>query len=181
MITAQQKRGENIAEYLLYMWQVEDILRALNFEEDKIHSFVYQGYQLPEEALKRTEEWYQNLSVRMQEEKIQEKGHLKELQDLMVGLQLFVDQLLKMPAQTLFSSLYYATLPSIVQLREHAKEYNYSEVEACLVGVYGYLTLKRKGKEVSEQTLQAVKQFSTFLAMLSDRFQLKESGKLVVN
>ena len=28
MIIAQQKRKENIAEYLLYMWQVEDLIRA---------------------------------------------------------------------------------------------------------------------------------------------------------
>ncbi len=28
MITASQKRKENIAEYLLYMWQIEDIIRA---------------------------------------------------------------------------------------------------------------------------------------------------------
>jgi len=28
MIIAQKKRKENIAEYLLYMWQVEDLIRA---------------------------------------------------------------------------------------------------------------------------------------------------------
>ena len=28
MKIASQKRKENIAEYLLYMWQIEDIIRA---------------------------------------------------------------------------------------------------------------------------------------------------------
>ena len=28
MIIARQKKQENIAEYLLYMWQIEDIIRA---------------------------------------------------------------------------------------------------------------------------------------------------------
>ena len=28
MIIAKQKRKENISEYLLYMWQVEDLIRA---------------------------------------------------------------------------------------------------------------------------------------------------------
>ena len=32
MIIAQQKRNENIAEYLLYMWQIEDILRAYHLD-----------------------------------------------------------------------------------------------------------------------------------------------------
>ena len=28
MYIASQKRKENIAEYLLYMWQIEDLIRA---------------------------------------------------------------------------------------------------------------------------------------------------------
>jgi hypothetical protein len=36
MITASQKRKENIAEYLLYMWQIEDIIRANGLDLAKI-------------------------------------------------------------------------------------------------------------------------------------------------
>ena len=32
MIVAKEKRESNIAEYLLYMWQVEDIIRACNYD-----------------------------------------------------------------------------------------------------------------------------------------------------
>ena len=32
MIIAQQKRHENMAEYLLYLWQVEDIIRACKLD-----------------------------------------------------------------------------------------------------------------------------------------------------
>ena len=28
MFTAEQLRKQNIAEYLLYMWQIEDLIRA---------------------------------------------------------------------------------------------------------------------------------------------------------
>ena len=35
MIIAQQKRKENIAEYLLYMWQVEDMIRKKLKEIEK--------------------------------------------------------------------------------------------------------------------------------------------------
>ena len=36
MYIASQKRQQNIAEYLLYMWQVEDIIRAYHFDIDLI-------------------------------------------------------------------------------------------------------------------------------------------------
>ena len=32
MYISQQLKKKNIAEYLLYMWQVEDMLRASNFD-----------------------------------------------------------------------------------------------------------------------------------------------------
>ena len=32
MYIAQQLKEKNIAEYLLYMWQVEDILRAVHLD-----------------------------------------------------------------------------------------------------------------------------------------------------
>ena len=40
MIIARQKRKENIAEYLLYMWQVEDLIRANKFDMDSINRTV---------------------------------------------------------------------------------------------------------------------------------------------
>ncbi len=36
MIIASQKKKENIAEYLLYMWQIEDIIRAYGLDIDQI-------------------------------------------------------------------------------------------------------------------------------------------------
>ena len=36
MIVAEQKRQENIVEYLLYMWQVEDLIRANALDSDRI-------------------------------------------------------------------------------------------------------------------------------------------------
>ena len=36
MYTASAKKKENIAEYLLYMWQIEDIIRAYKLDIDLI-------------------------------------------------------------------------------------------------------------------------------------------------
>lgn len=49
MYTASQKRKENIAEYLLYMWQIEDLIRANNLDIDKIRSSIIDLYDLPRE------------------------------------------------------------------------------------------------------------------------------------
>ena len=37
MDIAQAKRRENIAEYILYLWQLEDLLRALKFSPEAMN------------------------------------------------------------------------------------------------------------------------------------------------
>ena len=61
MYIASQKRKENIAEYLLYMWQIEDLIRANGLDLDKIKSNVIDKYQLSEPQIKEMTEWYESL------------------------------------------------------------------------------------------------------------------------
>ena len=46
MIIASQKHKENIAEYLLSMWQIEDIIRANGLDIDKIKANVIDRFDL---------------------------------------------------------------------------------------------------------------------------------------
>lgn len=181
MIVAEQKRKENIAEYMLYMWQVEDIIRALELDDAKIKAYVEKGYQLNEEQQDRVLLWYLTLSDQMKEQGVAQGGHLADLQQLLSDLETLSGQLLREPTQTLYSSVYFQTLPSIIQLRELSGREEMGEVESCFVGIYGYLTLKARNEAVSEATEQAIKQFSTFLAMLADRFREIEEGNLILS
>lgn len=75
MIVAGQKKKENIAEYLLYMWQIEDIIRACRGNIDVIQTQIIDGYrgQSPE-TMKAIREWYENLCEMMRLEGVMEKG-----------------------------------------------------------------------------------------------------------
>ena len=44
MFTAQKTRKKNIAEYILYLWQLEDLLRALQFSPEAIYSQLVQPF-----------------------------------------------------------------------------------------------------------------------------------------
>ena len=49
MDIAQSKRKENIAEYILYLWQLEDLLRAMQFSPEAIYSQLVAPRQIDEE------------------------------------------------------------------------------------------------------------------------------------
>ena len=62
MITASAKKRENIAEYLLYMWQIEDLIRANGLDIDKIQENIIDRYAgLRDQQRKEMREWYESL------------------------------------------------------------------------------------------------------------------------
>ena len=65
MIIARQKRKENIAEYLLYMWQVEDLIRANNFDMDSIRRTIVDRYDQPDDLQEQIAKSYEELSEMM--------------------------------------------------------------------------------------------------------------------
>ena len=73
MIIAQQKRKENIAEYLLYLWQVEDLLRACHLDIDTVDKAVISRYDVDEGTRHEIREWYESLIKMMELENVREK------------------------------------------------------------------------------------------------------------
>ena len=70
MNIASEKRKSNIAEYILYMWQVEDSIRAYNLDIAEIEKNVINPQNLTEEQHKMQVEWYESLIDMMRREKI---------------------------------------------------------------------------------------------------------------
>ena len=177
MIIARQKRKENIAEYLLYMWQVEDLIRANKFDMDSINRTVIAHYDQPEEVKKEIAQWYEELIEMMRSEGVMEKGHIQLNKNVIITLTDLHLRLLKSPKEMVYSAAYYKTLPYIVQLRAKSGGEDLPELETCFA-VYGYLLLRMQGKEVSAETLEGIKQISSFLALLAEKYREDMKGEL---
>ncbi len=171
MLIANQKKNENIAEYLLYMWQIEDMIRAYKLDIDLIQQYIIDKFNQPDEVKQQIREWYENLIEMMRSENIVEKGHLQINQNVIVTLTELHFRLLQSPKEPFYSAAYYQTLPYIVELRSKAGENQVGEVETCFSALYGVLLLKLQGKSVTEETQAAVKQISKFLAVLAEKYK----------
>ena len=79
MLIAQHKKQTNIAEYILYMWQIEDIIRYNNFDLTQINDTIISKFEVPKETQYDIKLWYQNLIEQMLKEGKSEKGHLSFL------------------------------------------------------------------------------------------------------
>ena len=180
MIVANQKRKENIAEYLLYMWQVEDLIRASNFDMETIRKQVVDRYDQPAEVKEEIARWYEELIEMMRTEGVKEEGHIQLNKNVIIVLTDLHLRLLKTPKEMIYGAVYYKTLPYIVELRSKSGHASIPELETCFSAVYGYILLKMQQKPVSDETMEAIKQISTFLGILSDKYRLEKEGKIEI-
>ena len=156
MFVSRQLKEKNIAEYLIYMWQIEDLIRANGCDMEKIKSTIIAPYPLTEEQKAELTQWYMDLIEMMRHEGIMEKGHLQINKNIITWLTDLHLQLLRSPKFPYYNS----------------------ELETCFEALYGILLLKLQKKEISEETRKAQEAISTLLAMLSNYYIEDKKGEL---
>jgi hypothetical protein len=177
MLIARGKKTENIAEYLLYMWQIEDLLRAFGFDIEKIQAYIIDGFEQPAEVKREIREWYESLIDMMRQENVTEKGHLQLNKNVITELDELHEALIQSPKENFYLMTYHQVLPLIVELRAKPGGDAYGEVETCLNLLYGMLMLRLQKKEITDETVQAASLIGEFLRLLSTKYkQDKEEG-----
>lgn len=170
MFIANEIRKKSVVEYLLYMWQIEDLIRAYGcslsrIRHDYISRFDYTDDQKDEEA-----DWFGNLIRMMNEEGCREHGHLNINKVILGDLTDLHGQLLESNKFPFYNAEYYKVLPFIVELRNKGDK-DVNEIETCLDALYGIMVLRMQQKEISPDTEHAIKEITTFVGLLSDYYQ----------
>lgn len=178
MLVSRELRKKNIAEYLLYMWQVEDLLRANELSIDKIKNNIVEPYNLPAELSAELLQWYADLIDMMHQEDVKEAGHLQINRNVIINLTDLHQRLLHSPKVPFYSAAYYKALPFIVEFRTKSEGREKNELENCFDALYMVWMMKLQKREMNEETLKATAEISKFISMLSLYFKEDEEGKL---
>lgn len=176
MKIAQALKEKNIAEYLLYMWQVEDLIRANDCDPDKLKANVI--VQFPAEDRPALEEWYGNLVEMMRAEGVKERGHLQINRNVLQELTELHARLLASTRYPFYNAAYFKALPFIVELRQKNGHKDEPELETCFEALYGMLLLRLQKKEITPATETALKAISSFLSMLANYYARDRKGEL---
>lgn len=178
MFVSKELRNKNIAEYLLYMWQVEDLLRANDLSVERINECLVKPYELPDEQKKVLLQWYADLVEMMRTEGVISSGHLQINRNVIIMLTDLHHRLLKSPKVPFYSAAYYKALPFIVEFRAKSGGQEKNELENCFDALYMVWMMKMQKREISVQTLNATAEISKFISMLSLYYKEDEEGKL---
>ncbi len=177
MFIAQELRKKNIAEYLLYMWQVEDTIRAFGCSMARIRREYIDRFDYTEEQKEEEADWFGNLIRMMNQEDCRDQGHLQINNVTLQTLEELHAQLLSSTKFPFYNAAYYKVLPFIVELRHRGADKQENEIETCFNSLYGVMLLRLQKKEITPNTQHAVQEITTFIGMLSDYYKKdKEEG-----
>ena len=141
-----KSKQNNIAEYILYLWQMEDYLRA----------FPQNADVTPE---------LHELNEMMHREGIVESGHLQLAQNALAELEDLHAQLLDEDA--MYRAAIIRLQPSLNLLKAKTDRPTMSDIEACLLLLYQIMLLKLQKKEITPQTASVQQQATQLLTFLS--------------
>ncbi len=176
MLIANQKRKENIAEYLLYMFQIEDLIRAYSFDIDLLEVNIVSKFEQPYHVKRDMREWYVSLITMMKDGKLQTTGHIPIVRSLITELESFHVRLLHNEDESKYHKAYAKVQLSIDSLRAKSNGSNFGEIELCLNGLYGLLMLRLTKKPISPETASAFGLIGEMVALLSAKYLQFEQG-----
>lgn len=176
MYLAQEKLKTNISEYILYMFHIEDVIRACGCNMQDIENKIIPGYHLPEVELELVRKWYQKIVDQMVEDELQQSGHIGNLRELMFRLNDLHLSLLNTLQEEQYIEYYHWAKPVITELKKKMKNPALTEIEVCFDGLYGFMLLKMKHKEVTSETSDAMSVFIQLLRYLSKKYHENQNS-----
>ena len=174
MLIAEQKRKESISEYIIFMYQTEDLIRAYNFELEEIYKYVIQHFPVEDNMKTRIKAWYRKVANQMKKEGLEESGHLEELNNLAKELSQFNLELLK--SDQSYRKIFDQAKLHINRNAAMSNGQVSNPIQVCLNGIYGLLILRLNGKPVDDNIKQGAQAFGDVLSYLSFKYQKRNNG-----
>ncbi len=174
MIIAEQKRQENIAEYLLYMYQVEDMIRANKLDLESIEQTLISRFEVEYEVKREMREWYKTLIAMMKDEQKEAVGHLNILNNITDQLHEMHHQILDQGMDISYKEAYDKGKIHIEALRMRSGHGKENDIQVALNGLYGLLILRLKKTQITDETSQAFDTIREFVSELSSRYMARD-------
>jgi hypothetical protein len=174
MLPSEIKLEKNISEYIIYMYQTEDLIKSFNADLNEINKHVIANIQASTEQKKGILLWYAEVIDQMQNEGlVVNQGHLKNTQKYVTELENIHLELIQ--KDDLYKEVYSEAEESInknLALSEHTID---SIIQICLNSVYGMLLLKLNGKQLPDDLQNEVELQADVLSYLSKVYKHRQT------
>ena len=177
MDTAQALRKSNIAEYILYIWQLEDMFRALQFSPEAIYSQLVAPRTLDAQSKEVVLAWYMDIVGLLRKEYKEEKGHIEHTMHLVDDLNNLHLQLMKLPIGARYRTLY-ARLEEVLPDLRAIFGSDISDIELSFRALYATILYRIKGQATNGAVADTIEYISPVVAELASIYGKSERGEI---
>lgn len=178
MLIAEQKKKENIAEYILLMYQIEEIVRSAEFDLDKIMDSFVKPQLSDDSFVEANRKWYAALIEQMKAQRLQKAGHILEIKEILLELSYLHNSMFSASADGKYKDIVNRAVPFIDEFKERSNLKEMNHIEIALHAMYMKLLLRLKKKEITQETEEAFDAMRMMLAFLSRAYKQMKSGDM---
>ena len=168
----------NIAEYILFMWQTEDLIRACQFDANRIREVIATNQGLANPQIDELKDWYLSIAEQMMSEGVQNNGHISDLHAIIQELFYLHNTLINVLRDEKYIGLFKTAEKFLKEYKAVTDGNVGNSIEMCLTALYGKLLLRIKGEDISPETEEAMQSFTHMMAYLSNKYDAMKSGSL---
>lgn len=178
MYIAREKKETNIAEYVIYMYQIEDMIRAYKFDLELIQEKIIRPQVKSTSLEKEAVSWYKEVIDEMKSRNLDRKGHLHRIGEVITELIYLHNTLKDVVEDQKYLDLLKAAEPNIEAFREKSDLGTIHLVEVCFQALYMKLLLKLQKKEISAESEKAFDSMRILLAYLTKGYHQMKKGDM---
>ncbi len=180
MDIARGLRHQNIAEYILYLWQLEDLFRGLQFSPEAIFTqFVAPRTNLSPDEARALHTWYMEFCEMLEREGKRKQGHSEHTLHLIADLHDLHLRLLKLPIGARYQTLWISLEEPLADLRASSGGgEGVSDIELCFRALYGAMLYRLKGEQGRGAVEDTLAYISPVIAELSSLHSKAERGEI---
>lgn len=176
MTIAAKKKEENIIEYVLYLWQMQDLVRAAGLDLSNVRIFLSTAEHDEDFDLDAELQWFAGVITAMKSNRLEKKGNLPEVDELLIELNYLHHTLIDLIKDNAYITNWQTAAPLLEEFLERSGNKHMNPVEAMLTSLYGLLVLRLQGKQATAETLTAIDAFKKVLVKLGGQYRDMRGG-----
>lgn len=178
MLIAQKTRESNIAEHVIYMFQIEDLIRAHNLDLNSIQTGILEPQISDPEMMQAYLDWYAGLIKSMKRDGVVESGHVNDIQEILMELLMLHNTMINVVRDQKYLEVFEKAMPILKDFQSKSNSAEINLVEVGFNALYAKIILKLQGKEISESSEQGFALISDLLGHLAAYYRKMKSGDL---
>jgi len=175
MQLAADKKKNNIIEYLLLMYQMEDLVRSCQLNLNLLVDNYIKPHISDPDLIEDYTKWYDSIIRDLKIFKREKQGHISDVYEIQMELFYLHNSLLTVTPNESYITTYSQAQPLINEFRDKTP-LQLNDVDLCIYALYMKLQLKLQGKEISHETEMAFDAMRKLLTNLAKSFHKMKSG-----